>query len=49
MIWALVASAVFSQVIYYWAVAVALPTKTIQFMIDEVVVPEEGEIEAIGH
>jgi hypothetical protein len=41
-------SAVFSLAIYYWAIQVALPTSTIQFMIDEVVVPEEGDLAVPG-
>ena len=40
----MVAVAVFSLVIYYWARAVALPAAQIQEMIDQVVVPEEAEI-----
>jgi amino acid transporter len=39
--WDMVVTAVFSLAIYYWALAVALPSATIQRMIDEVVVPEE--------
>lgn len=34
--------AVFSLVIYYWAINVALPTETMQTMLNEVVVPEHG-------
>ncbi|MEP9380961.1 APC family permease [Nocardioides sp. KR10-350] len=37
-------SAVFALVIYYWAINVALPTKVIEDMIAEVVVPEEDEL-----
>ena len=40
---------VFSLVIYYWAVAVALPTETIQRMIDEVVLPEEEDLAVPSH
>jgi amino acid transporter len=40
----LVVCAAFSVVIYYWAISVALPTTTIQRMIDEVVVPEEEDL-----
>jgi amino acid transporter len=39
--WDMVVTALFSLAIYYWALAVALPSATIQRMIDEVVVPEE--------
>ena len=49
VIWAQVVSAVFALIIYYWAITVALPTKTIQYMIDEVVVPEEEGLESLGH
>ena len=37
----MLAVAVFSLVIYYWAIAVALPREKIQNMIDQVVLPEE--------
>ena len=40
--------AVFSLVIFYWAMAVALPTERIQAMIDEVVIVEEDEVAAAG-
>jgi hypothetical protein len=40
----MVAVTVFSLVIYFWAMAVALPTERIQRMIDEVVVPEEADL-----
>jgi amino acid transporter len=39
--WDLVIVGVFSLIIYYWAIAVALPGEEIQQMIDSVVVPEE--------
>jgi amino acid transporter len=39
--WDIAVTAVFSLLIYYWALAVALPGEQIQAMIDEVVVPEE--------
>ena len=42
-------TAAFSLVIYYWAVAVALPTETIPRMIDEVVLPEEEDLAVPGH
>ena len=48
VIWAQIVSAVFALAIYYWAISVALPTSTIQFMIDEVVVPEEGDLAVPG-
>jgi hypothetical protein len=37
-------TAVFSLLIYYWALAVALPTEQIEEMINEVVVPEEETV-----
>jgi hypothetical protein len=37
-------SAVFSVVIYFWAINVALPAEVIQRMVDEVVVPEEEDL-----
>jgi hypothetical protein len=49
VIWAQVISAVFSLLIYYWAIQVALPASTIQHMIDEVVVPEEAELAGPAH
>jgi hypothetical protein len=42
--WDMVAVTVFSLIIYFWAMAVALPTERIQRMIDEVVVPEEADL-----
>jgi amino acid transporter len=42
--WDMLAVAVFSLAIYYWAMAVALPAERIQRMIDEVVAPEEAEL-----
>ncbi len=39
--WDMAAVAVFSVVIYYWAMAVALPSHVIQRLIDDVV-PEEN-------
>ena len=36
--------AVFAVAIYYWAIAVALPSEVIQRMVDEVVVPEEEDL-----
>jgi amino acid transporter len=45
--WDIVAVAGFSLIIYYWAMAVALPRERIQQMVDEVVlVEEEGVFEA---
>jgi amino acid transporter len=41
--WDMVAVAVFSAIIYYWALAVALPTGRIEEMIGDVVLPEEGD------
>jgi hypothetical protein len=43
--WDIVVVAIFSLVIYYWAIAVSLTTPEIEEMINEVVVPEE-ELEA---
>jgi hypothetical protein len=40
------AVAVFSALIYYWALAVALPTERIEEMIGDVVLPEEGDTAA---
>ncbi|MGN6160431.1 MAG: APC family permease, partial [Marmoricola sp.] len=45
----LVVCAVFSLVIYYWAVLVALSKEVIEQMINEVVVPEAEEVESVGH
>jgi amino acid transporter len=42
--WDMLVVAAFSLAIYYWALAVALPTEKIQRMIDQVVVPEEADI-----
>src|SRR5262249_52502105 len=41
--WDMLAVAVFSPAIYYWARAVALPTERIGRMSGQVVVPEEEE------
>jgi amino acid transporter len=46
--WDIAVTAVFSLAIYYWALAVSLPTERIQEMIDEVVVPEEAPVGADG-
>jgi amino acid transporter len=40
--WSMAVIAVFSLVIYYWAIAVSLSTEEIERMISEVVLPEEG-------
>jgi hypothetical protein len=40
--WDIVAVAIFSLIIYYWARAVALPSERIEQMVNEVVVPEEA-------
>ncbi|NUR07856.1 MAG: APC family permease [Nocardioidaceae bacterium] len=42
-------TAVFSVAIYYWALQVALPTEEIEEMVNEVVLPEEEGLEAVGH
>jgi amino acid transporter len=44
--WDIVAVAIFSAVIYYWAMAVALPRERIEAMIGDVVLPEEEGIAA---
>jgi amino acid transporter len=44
--WDMVAVAIFSAVIYYWALAVALPSERIEQMIGDVVLPEEEEEDA---
>jgi amino acid transporter len=41
--WDMVAVAIFSVAIYYWAMAVALPTEKIEEMIGDVVLPEEED------
>jgi amino acid transporter len=41
--WDIVAVAVFSAIIYFWAMAVALPTERIEQMIGDVVLPEEED------
>ncbi|QDO02669.1 APC family permease [Streptomyces sp. RLB3-17] len=42
--WDLAAVTVLSLAIYYWAMAVALPTERIQRMVDQVVVPEQAAL-----
>ena len=42
--WDIVAVAIFSAIIYYWAMAVALPAERIEAMIGDVVLPEEEGI-----
>lgn len=44
--WDILAVAVFSVVIYYWAMAVALSREEIDQMVAEVVLPEEEGMEA---
>ncbi|HJQ73794.1 MAG TPA: APC family permease [Gaiellaceae bacterium] len=44
--WDIVAVAIFSAIIYYWALAVALPRERIEEMIGDVVLPEEEDIAA---
>jgi hypothetical protein len=49
--WDALVTAVFSLVIYYWAIASALPSAEIQEMVETLVVPEDselGEAPAIG-
>ena len=45
----MLAVAVFSLVIYYWALSVALPTEEIEEMVNEVVLPEEEGLEMPSH
>jgi amino acid transporter len=48
--WGIVIVAAFSLIIYYWALAVALPAAEIERMIEEVVLPEEEDIATVsGH
>jgi amino acid transporter len=42
--WDILVVAVFSLIIYYWAISVALPSEKIEEMINAVVVPEEGDL-----
>ena len=42
--WDILAVAIFSSIIYFWAIAVALPRERIEKMIGEVVLPEEEGI-----
>ena len=44
--WDMVAVAVFSVIIFFWAMAVALPTERIEDMIGDVVLPEEEDVAA---
>jgi amino acid transporter len=44
--WDMVAVAMFSAIIYFWAMAVALPTERIEEMIGEVELPDEEEPDA---
>lgn len=43
--WDMLAVAIFSLVIYYWAMAVALSTEKIEQMVSEVVLPEEETLD----
>ena len=45
----IVVTVVFSVAIYYWAMAVALPTEEIEEMVNEVVLPEEEGLEMPAH
>jgi amino acid transporter len=45
--WGITIVAAFSLVIYYWALAVALPTEEIERMIEEVVLPEEEGLDEL--
>jgi amino acid transporter len=42
--WDILVVAVFSLIIYYWAISVALPAEKIDEMINAVVIPEEGDL-----
>jgi amino acid transporter len=42
--WDILVTAVFSLIIYFWALAVALPAEQIQHMVDQVVLPEEADL-----
>jgi hypothetical protein len=44
--WDMVAVAIFSAIIYFWAMAVALPTERIEAMVGDVVLPEEEDAAA---
>ena len=44
--WDMVAVAIFSAIIYFWAMAVALPTERIEQMIGDVELPDEEEVAA---
>jgi hypothetical protein len=44
--WDIVAVGIFSLIIYFWAMAVALPRERIEEMIGDVVLPEEEGIAA---
>jgi len=46
--WDTLAVAIWSLVVYYWAMAVALPTRKIEEMLEEVEAPEEG-MEPVAH
>jgi hypothetical protein len=47
--WDMLAVAVFSLAIFYWAMAVALSKEQIEEMISEVVLPEEEGLEVPAH
>lgn len=49
--WDMAVMAAFSLVIYYWALLVALPSEQIEEMVNQVVLPEEGDLEPLpgGH
>jgi hypothetical protein len=44
--WDMVAVAIFSAIIYFWAMAVALPTERIEEMVGDVVLPDEEDAAA---
>jgi hypothetical protein len=47
--WDILVVAAFSVVIYFWAIAVALPAEDIEAMISEVVLPEEEGVAGYDH
>jgi amino acid transporter len=47
--WDLVVVAVFSVIIYFWAIRVGLPKAQIEEMIEEVVLPEEEGVAGVAH
>jgi len=48
-LWDMLVTVVFSFAIFYWAIAVCLKTEQIEEMMQEVVLPEEEGMGAVGH